>query len=121
MDFDYSGFHKLCDITQKMTDEERSKNYFSKLERELDEHRIFLKARAKRLTPGILVKVNCSVSDSSSYEKRLNGSIGMVLGLKYSGYNSSMFRILIDDKIVVLHSLDLEVIETEPTEETHNE
>jgi len=105
--------------TRRLT-EERSKNYFSKLERELDELRILLKARVKRLTPGTLVKV-ITTPDSSLYEKSFDGIVGMILENEVNNFSSSMFRILIDDKIVVCHALDLVVIETELTEETYNE
>ena len=86
----------------------------------ITKHRLMLFERTRRLTPGALVKV-ITTPDSSLYEKSFDGIVGMILENEVNNFSSSMFRILIDDKIVVCHALDLEVIETELTEETHNE
>lgn len=74
---------------------------------------------SSKITPGTLVKIKAGL-DSSSYEKSFNGTIGMVLEKTPRILATPLIRVLLNEKIVEFHVLDLEAIETEQTEKTQN-
>lgn len=102
-----------------MTKHKIPEDEFTSLQSSLAKHKAFLEKRLSTFFPGALVEVNAK-SEASSYEKSFNKTIGMVLGRELSEHTRFHIRVLLNEKIMKFHVLDIELVEIDQTEETQN-